>query len=1034
MFSPELPPAPRPPDRDLLEMMVEASDIAMLAVSGEGRVEVVNARFRRYWGLDGLPDEVLEDFSSLRPVLESRLGAGCDCVIGAFTGDRRDTLTLRSGRVLECSCQGVRLGARDVRLWSMRDITDLHIATVTASGERQRLRALIRTIPDPVWVKNTEGVYLACNRAFEQLFGAPEEAIVGRTDYDFVDRSLADFFRANDRLAIQAGMARTNEEWLTFAETGHRGLFETVKTPFLDEKGKVIGVLGIARDVTPLWQAGERLRESEALYRTIVSQAGEGIIVIDPDSLGFLEFNEAACATLGYDRETFAGMSLMDLQSEFSREEAVARCHEILAKGGGEFEIAHRHRDGSLRDMQVSNRPVSINGRSYLAAVWRDITERKQQERTQAESRQALETRVQQRTAELEAVNERLTRAKEAAEAANAAKSTFLANMSHEIRTPLNAIIGLTHLLRKRSAEPEQRVQLDKIGSAARHLLGVINDILDVSKIEAGKLVLEETDFDLCHVINDVLDLVAERARTKGLRLLCEVDPDLPAVLRGDGLRLGQILLNLVTNAVKFTDSGTVAVAVTRGATDADGLRVRFAVKDTGIGMSAEQCARLFQPFEQADSSTTRRFGGTGLGLAISRRLVELMHGSLSVESTLGQGACFRFEVLLKRRGALPHTQDALPGTSAQATLPDPVESLLARLRQRGPARILLVEDNPINQEVARALLEDAGLIIDVAHDGHQAVEMNASGRYAMILMDLQMPVMDGLEATQHIRADPRFASTPPIVAMTASAFDEDRQRCLAIGMNDHVAKPIDPLRLYEAVLRWLGTAAEGVGIAAPDAGGVEPVRMASALQVLRLQPGLDVDAGLAVLRNKPETYLRLLRRFCTSHRDDAAAMRTLWRSNDPQKAKLLAHTLKGVAGNLGLTEVRAHTELIESCLRGGSDSDGVMAAIAALETQLHSVCDLMVSVLDEASPAVQVHAAAPLSAEAADTLVRELGALLAADDLQALNLFQANMPALMWLLGAEYDAFVRDMDAFAFDRALTHLPVAGGAIQLGRG
>ena len=1017
------------PDADsgLLWLMIEASDIAMLAVAADGRVEVANALFRRYWSLEGQPAERMRDFASLRPILQSRLRHACDRLSDALAGEGRETLELRDGRVLECSCRLLQREAGAVQLWSMRDVTEQHVvATAGANVERQRLRALLRTIPDPVWVKDTEGVYLACNRAFEQLFGASEENIVGRTDYDFVERELADFFRANDRLAMLAGSSRNNEEWLTFAETGYRGLFETVKTPFLDEQGKLIGVLGIARDVTPLWQAGERLRESETLYRTIVAQAGEGVIVIDPDSLGFIEFNDAACATLGYDRESFAAMTLMDLQTTFSRDEAIARCRDIIRDGGADFEIAHRHRDGSMRDMQVSNRPVSIRGKDCIAAVWRDVTEQKRVERVQALSRQVLEARVLQRTAELEAVNERLIKAKEAAEEANAAKSTFLANMSHEIRTPMNAIIGLTHLLRKRSTDATQSVQLDKIGSAARHLLGVINDILDVSKIEAGKLVLEESDFDLCHVVNDVLDLSAERAQAKGLELVCEIDPALPPVLRGDGLRLGQILLNLVTNAVKFTDSGGVAVAVRRGDADPEGIRVRFSVKDSGIGMSHEQCARLFRPFEQADSSTTRRFGGTGLGLAISRKLVELMHGTISVESAPGAGACFRFEVRLKRRAA--------PADAVERTDDDPVEALLAQLRRRGPARVLLVEDNPINQEVARALLEDAGLIIDVAHDGHQAVEMNARGRYALVLMDLQMPVMDGFEAAQQIRADPRFAVVPPIVAMTASAFDEDRRRCLAAGMNDHVAKPIDPLRLYGAVLQWLADVADK-----PAAGASpeqrRPGEHDAALAALRMLPGIDVDAGLSVLRNRPETYLRLLRRFAAEHREDAATMRVQWRLGDLQKAQLLAHTLKGVAANLGLTEVRSDAGLLESSLRGGCDSDGVMASLASLENRLQTVCELLERVFAEFGPAEMdagsgVGAAPALSREEAIGLLDGLAALLVTDDMRAIEVFRENAAALVRLLAGEYAAFERDMESFAFDSALARIRAAAGELQ----
>ncbi len=704
--------------------------------------------------LKGIASEETEDPERLRLHLQCADGSylATECNVSALRNDQHQLVGL-------------------LLVW--RDITERQQAEDALNQEKQLVKALLDSIPDCVFFKDTHHRFIRVNHAQTKLLGVSSslEVIGHRIDQILPDRDASNI-HAQENHIMNTGETIAGEEELVTAADGRQLWMAITRAPLLNAAGQVIGTLGIGRDVTLRRRAEEEMRTSEQRFRSYFTLGVVGKAVFGPDG-EIHEVNDYLCTILGYTPEELQNKPYFDLtkgadlRAEKEVFNAVCRGESddftiekrMIRKDGGQIHVI-----SAVRALRREDGVVD-----HLIANVLDISERKSME-------------------------EDLAQAKERAEAATRAKGQFLATMSHEIRTPLNAIIGMSRLLSESDLPPEDKVHAEIIHTSSETLLSIVDDVLDFSKIEAGHLELEQVPFDPEFIVNSCVQMLALKAAEKGLAMKTNFAPGLPSQVVGDPARLRQILGNLLNNAVKFTEKGTITVNVSLEDQDVGHVLFRFQIIDTGIGIPEERRDRLFKSFSQVDSSTSRHFGGTGLGLVISKQLAELMGGTADFESQVGEGSTFWFTALFGKISEEQSTEmDQKPHEIAtESKIPSPADT-----------RILLVEDNRVNQKVAKAILRKLGFkTADVAENGLQALEALAEKDYHIVLMDVQMPEMDGLEATRRIRAGQANVrnSKIPIIAMTAHAFREDREQCLKAGMQDYVTKPVRPEQLSEAI------------------------------------------------------------------------------------------------------------------------------------------------------------------------------------------------------------------------------------------
>lgn len=1073
---------------------------------------------------------------------------------------------------------------------AMSDITERKQAEEKLETERQLLSTLIDNLPDYVFVKDVNSRLILDNIAHRRLLGATTlEQVVGRTDFDFFPSELASLYIADEQKIIQSGEAMINREEPVIDRDGNQRWLLTTKVPLLDRQGVITGIVGINHDITNRKQAEDllkkkhadleertaelnvALRETEGLFSTIqdmlistnLTQICQTLM---EHFLDLVKADRIALYLVDHERQEI----LLNLASGNALQSSSMTYQELNAGISGQVfksgqPVLSLSADDEPRETHERRIHENVDSLIVVPLLTRESTKtlhvmgtitvinRVGQPAFTQHDKDLLMTMATQAAIVVQNIRlyEEAQRARELADAANRSKSEFLSNMSHEIRTPMSAILGLTQLVLDTDLDDIQRNYLQKVNTSSKALLNILNDILDYSKIEAGRLDLEEVDFDLDQTLRNTAELFSVKTDEKEIELVLEIAPEVPLALNGDPLRLGQVLNNLVGNAVKFTERGEIHIMVKMNKIEDGKIWLQFSVRDTGIGITQEQIERLFHAFSQADTSTTRKFGGTGLGLAISKRLVEMMGGELGVESMQGQGSTFHFNVPLQpAHSEIPLRQiDVLHGMktlvvddqdaslqimdhilnswSFDVTLVNsgaeglqainqaaqsghPFELLLvdwkmpgmdglelaSRIRdlrtqtgnpplvimvtafgredvlksvdaiqidavlekpvtasplfdllvdvQKGKgakiqapprvkklelfemtlaihgAHILVVEDNTTNQLVARGFLEKMGLIVDIANDGLEAVEKTASHNYDLILMDLQMPNMDGFEATRKIRSMENGGSLP-IIAMTAAVLQKDRDASNAAGMNGHIAKPIHVEELVSTLLTWVPHHFKETG------GSSDSMVDQAPLEDTQLESTTDFDLNITLswLGGDRTLLKRILTFFQLDLEKISHELHDAGQQGNWAVVKSIAHKLNGTAGNMGAVALQHEAASVEARLLEQPSAD-----ISALEEKVGQALEFCKSFLAEmADQAVTQPAASQHDVEQA---LAELASILSRHRIAPTPLLEKVQAAQGWGASKEMlEKLVQETGTFQYEEALLTLELIRKELKL---
>jgi PAS domain S-box-containing protein len=795
------------------------------------------------------------------------------------------------------------------------------------------------------------------NPIAEQIFGYTAEEAIGKTVMEIHTKEKVSHARFQRAIEIVQEKGEYHYTVISEKEDGTHYVDSRV-SGILDKNGEMIGFLLLSSDVTERKRNEAALRESKEQLHAILNNSATVIFLKDITG-HYLFINKRFEELFRISNEEISNKTDYDFFPKENAELFIYHDQKVIeSQSLLKLEEVFPQSDGLHTYLSVKFPLYDTKGDIYaVCGMATDITERKK-------------------------IEQELIQAKEAAESASHAKSEFLANMSHEIRTPMNAIIVLTQLALKTELTAKQRDFLTDIESSSQALLSIINDILDFSKIEAGKLSMESVNFNLENVLNRISNMLGMKIEEKGLKLFITIDTDIPHHLVGDPLRLGQILVNLTNNAIKFTEKGKIFIKVENLALETEKVKLHFSVQDTGIGISQEIMTHLFDAFTQADGSTTREFGGTGLGLAICKRLVEMMGGEIWIESQLGNGSIFNFTAFFGMRENqvsdknLGHENISLPPVSDKNAVFDH-DKLLQNIQG---ARILLAEDNAINQKVAREILESIGLVVEIVNNGKEALAAIAhKSGFDAILMDVQMPEMDGYEATQLIKRQHREL---PIIAMTAHAMSSDKNKCLDAGMNDYVSKPIDVDQLFIVLTKWIKP--KNIGFQEIVKKPVSTRNFegrgenSSEERLPDKLPGIDIKSAIKRLGGNKKLFKTLLNNFDFDYQNAVNDIRSALNKPDFKTAQYLIHTLKGVAGNISAYQLQSAARDLEVALKEARLEDEINTFIDKLENVLAQLLESIQILKDKEAPETEViNSKTEMALESVSPLLTELAELI---------------------------------------------------------